>query len=411
MRLIEAPAVEKLAPDVPPAGGFIPLAVPEIRGNEWIYVKECLDSGWVSSVGSYVDRFEQMVAQQVDSQNAVATVSGTSALHTALLVAGVCAEDEVLVSTLTFIAPVNAIRYVGAWPIFIDAEPSYWQMDPARVVEFLEQDCHSQDGVLYNRRTGRRVTAVLTVHILGHPVDLDPILAVARKFGLKVIEDATEGLGTTYKGRPLGSIGDVGCFSFNGNKIITTGGGGMLVTNNQEYTQKARYLTTQAKDDPVEYIHGEVGYNYRLTNISAAVGCAQMEQLPAYVAAKQRIAARYTKELQNVPGVAPMKAAPWASSTFWMYTILIEEEIFGMNSRALMRVLGSRNIQCRPLWQPIHRSPAHISSGAPAMPVSEELARRALSLPCSVGLTESEQDRVIAAVLLAALGEVENAQL
>ena len=271
---------EILAPGAPPAVDAIPLSVPEIRGNEWRYVKECLDTNWVSSVGAYVDRFEQMVAQQAETKHAVATVNGTAALHVALMVAGVQPEDEVLVSTLTFIAPVNAIRYVGAWPVFIDAEPTYWQMDPARVVEFLEQGCRWNDGALYNRRTGRRVTAVIPVHILGHPVDIDPIMAVARKFGLKVIEDATEGLGATYKGRSLGCLGDIACFSFNGNKIITTGGGGMIVTDNEEWARKAKYLTTQAKDDPIEYVHGEVGYNYRLTNLLAAVGCAQMEQLP-----------------------------------------------------------------------------------------------------------------------------------
>jgi len=390
---------EVLAPGAPPGDGFIPLAVPEIRGNEWRYVKECLDTAWVSSVGSYVDRFEQMVAQEAGTKYAVATVNGTSALHIALLVAGVQPEDEVLVSTLTFIAPVNAIRYVGAWPVFIDAEPAYWQMDPARVVEFLERDCRWSDGTLYNRRTGRRVTAVIPVHILGHPVDLDPILAVARKFGLKVIEDATEGLGATYKGSGLGCLGGIGCFSFNGNKIITTGGGGMLVTNNEEWARKAKYLTTQAKDDPIEYVHGQVGYNYRLTNLLAAVGCAQMEQLAAYVAAKRKNAARYTEKLQNLPGIVPMRSAPWAASTFWMYTILVEEEKFGMDSRQLMHTLGTQKIQCRPLWQPIHQSPAHASKNVVAMPVAEQLARRGLSLPCSVGLTESDQDRVIAALV------------
>jgi len=390
---------EVLAPGAPPGDGFIPLAVPEIRGNEWRYVKECLDTAWVSSVGSYVDRFEQMVAQEAGTKYAVATVNGTSALHIALLVAGVQPEDEVLVSTLTFIAPVNAIRYVGAWPVFIDAEPAYWQMDPARVVEFLERDCRWSDGTLYNRRTGRRVTAVIPVHILGHPVDLDPILAVARKFGLKVIEDATEGLGATYEGSGLGCLGDIGCFSFNGNKIITTGGGGMLVTNNEEWARKAKYLTTQAKDDPIEYVHGQVGYNYRLTNLLAAVGCAQMEQLAAYVAAKRKNAARYTEKLQNLPGIVPMRSAPWAASTFWMYTILVEEEKFGMDSRQLMHTLGTQKIQCRPLWQPIHQSPAHASKNVVAMPVAEQLARRGLSLPCSVGLTESDQDRVIAALV------------
>ncbi|MGA7294798.1 MAG: LegC family aminotransferase [Terriglobales bacterium] len=392
---------EKFAPGAPPADDFIPLSVPEIRGNEWRYVKECLDTNWVSSGGSYVDRFEQLVAQQAGTKYAIATVNGTSALHIALIVAGVQPEDEVLVSTLTFIAPVNTIRYVGAWPVFIDAEPAYWQMDAERVVEFLEKDCRWSDGKLYNRHTGRRVTAIIPVHILGHPVDLDPILAVAKKFGLKVIEDATEGLGATYKGRGLGSHGDIACFSFNGNKIVTTGGGGMLVTDNEEWATKAKYLTTQAKDDPIEYVHGEVGYNYRLTNLLAAVGCAQMEQLDAYVAIKRKIAARYAEKLQNVPGVVTMRSAPWAANTFWMYTVLIEDDKFGMDSRRLMRSLASKKIQCRPLWQPIHRSPAHASKDMVTMPVAEKLARQALSLPCSVGLAEAEQDRVVSALLTA----------
>lgn len=389
---------DNLAHEAPPNVGQIPLIVPEIRGNEWRYVKECLDTGWVSSVGSYVERFEQMVAQQAGTKHAVATVNGTSALHIALLVAGVQPEDEVLVSTLTFIAPVNAIRYVGAWPVFIDAEPCFWQMNPDHVVEFLERECRWRDGALYNGHTGRRIAAVMPVHVLGHPVDMDPILSVAAKFGLKVIEDATEGLGATYKSRGLGSIGDVGCFSFNGNKIITTGGGGMLVTDNEGFAREAKYLTTQAKDDPIEYIHGEIGYNYRLTNLLAAVGCAQMEQLPAYIVAKQKIAARYTDALKGVPGIIPMRAAPWAESTYWMYSVLVEEEAFGMDSRALLRKLGSQKIQCRPLWQPIHKSPAHISINVVDLPVAERLVRQALSLPCSVGLREPEQDRVIEAL-------------
>jgi perosamine synthetase len=390
---------ETLAPGALPGDGFVPLAVPEIRGNEWRYVKECLDSSWVSSVGSYVDRFEQMVAQQSGTRFAVATVNGTSALHISLLLAGVEAGDEVLVSTLTFIAPVNAIRYVGAWPVFIDAEPIYWQMDPTRVVEFLERECLWKEGALYNRHTGRRVKAIIPVHVLGHPVDVDPIIEAAKRFNLRVIEDATEGLGATYKGHPLGSSGDMACFSFNGNKIITTGGGGMLVTDNEEWAQRARYLTTQAKDDPVEYVHGEVGYNYRLTNLLAAVGCAQMEQLPSYVAAKRRIAARYTEALSAIPGLSPMKNAPWAASTFWMYTVLVEEEEFGIDSRQLMRLLAVQQIQSRPLWQPIHRSPAHRLKEPVVMPVADLLARKGLSLPCSVGLSESEQDKVIEALL------------
>lgn len=389
----------KPAPDELATASFIPLAAPEIRGNEWSYVKDCLDTGWVSSVGSYVDRFEQMVARQAGTKYAVATVNGTSAIHIALLVAGVIPEDEVLVSTLTFIAPANAIRYAGAWPVFIDAEPEHWQMDPNQVIEFLERGCGWRNGVLRNLRSGRRVSAILPVHVLGHPVDLDPILAIAKKYGLKVIEDATEGLGATYKGRHLGSLGDIGCFSFNGNKIITTGGGGMLVTDDEKWARKAKYLTTQAKDDPREYIHGEIGFNYRLTNLLAAVGCAQMEQLDDYVSKKRRIAARYNDALRNIAGVAPMKSAQWANSTFWMYTILLSDDEFWAGSREIMVALESQKIQCRPLWQPIHQSPAHASNSVVTLPVSERLYRQALSLPCSVGLSEPQQDRVIAALV------------
>ena len=386
---------EKAMSEAIPAAEFIPLAVPAIQGNEWRYIKECLDTNWVSSVGPFVDRFEKGIAAQAATRFAVATVNGTSALHVALMLAGVKADDEVLVSTLTFIAPVNAIRYVGAWPVFIDAEPEYWQMDSAGVVDFLERGCHWQNGALYNRKTGRRVSAVMPVHILGHPVDIDPILNVARKFELKVIEDSTEGLGATYKGRPLGSMGDMGCFSFNGNKIITTGGGGMLVTDNEEWARKAKYLTTQAKDDPAEYIHSEVGYNYRLTNVLAAMGCAQLERLDEIIAAKQRIAKRYTEELQDLPGISLMREASWASSTWWLYTVLIDGAVFGPDSRQLMRSLGSKNIQTRPLWQPIHLSGAHQVSAADKLPIAESLYQQGLSLPCSAGLSDAEQSRVI----------------
>ncbi len=376
---------------------FIPLIVPELRGNEWKYMKDCLDSNWVSSVGAYVQRFEEVVAERAGAKYAIATVNGTAALHIALLLAGVEAGDEVLVSTLTFIAPVNAIRYLGAAPVFIDAEPSYWQMDPTKVAEFLENDCAWDGEVLRNRHNGRRVRAILPVHILGHPVDLDPILAVAKRYSLPVIEDATEGLGARYRGRSVGGIGSVGCFSFNGNKIITTGGGGMLVTDNAEWAARARYLTTQAKDDPVEYIHNAVGYNYRLTNPLAAMGCAQMEALNDFVAAKRAIAERYRSAFRNTPGVHLPQEAEWAYSTFWMYTILIDEGTAGLGSRTLLRQLADANIQTRPLWQPIHKSPAYRDYYRPC-PVAESLYEQAISLPCSVGLTPEAQDRVITAI-------------
>jgi perosamine synthetase len=386
---------EKLAPGAPPAADVIPLIVPEIRGNEWKYIKECLDTNWVSSVGSYVDRFEKMVAERAGTKYAIATVNGTAALHIALILAGVEADDEVLVSSLTFIAPANAIRYLGAWPVFIDAEPRCWQIDPEEVIDFLEKGCRWDGQVLRNRQTGRRVKAILPVHILGHPADLDPILSVAAKYSLPVIEDATEGLGARYRGKSVGGVGHAGCFSFNGNKIITTGGGGMLVTNNAEWAARAKYLTTQAKDDPIEYVHNSVGYNYRLTNPLAAMGCAQMEQLDTFVDAKRRIAKRYQESLATLPGIHPPEEAHWASSTFWMYTVLIDDKKSRINSRELLRALAAQKIQARPLWQPIHRSPAHNPSGGPSCPNSDTLYRQALSLPCSVGLTPFDQGRVI----------------
>jgi perosamine synthetase len=386
---------ETRAPGAPAAEGFIPLSVPEIRGNEWAYIKECLDTGWVSSVGSFVERFEAEMARVTRTRFAVATVNGTAALHTALLVAGVRPDDEVLVSTLTFIAPANAIRYVGAWPVFIDAEPLTGQMDPARVVEFLEHGCITRGGELFDCETGRRVKAIIPVHILGHPVDMDSILGRARRYGLAVIEDATESLGATYKDRRVGQLGDIACFSFNGNKIITTGGGGMIVTDDEGWARKARYLTTQAKDDAVEFVHHEIGYNYRLTNVLAAMGVAQMETLPQYIETKRRIAARYTEAFRDIPGLTPFVEAPWARSTNWMSVVRVDPELFGCDSRTLLKSLEARRIQTRPLWQPIHLSRAHANSRAVGGAVAGDLNRECLTLPCSVSLTEEQQARVI----------------
>jgi len=376
----------------------IPLSVPEIRGNEWKYVKDCLDSGWVSSVGEYVSRFEQKIARTVGAGSVVATTSGTAALHIALLVSGVKPDDEVLVSTLTFIAPVNAIRYVGAWPVLIDADPQFWQMDAEKLALFLASNCELSHGELRNRRTRRRVKAILPVHILGHPADMDPILAMAREFGLVVIEDATECLGARYRGRAAGAIGDIACFSFNGNKIITTGGGGAILTSNRLWADRARYLTTQAKDDPIDFVHGEIGYNYRLTNVQAAMGCAQIEVLDQYIEKKRIIAKRYENELRGIAGITTMPTAPWAQSTYWLYTILVEEEQFGMSARSLMKDLAARGIQTRPLWQPMHSSPVHRYAEASSCEIADWLHARALSLPCSVGLKETDQQHVIESI-------------
>jgi perosamine synthetase len=378
--------------------GGIPLCVPEIRGNEWTYVRDCLDTGWVSSVGSYVTGFETALATAVGGTHAVATVNGTAALHVALLCAGVEPGDEVLVSDLTFIAPANAIRYAGAHPVFIDVDADYWQMDPAAVERFLTLECEWDGAVLRDRATGRRVRAIVPVDILGSPADVDPIVAVAKRFGLAVVEDSTESLGALYKNEPAGKRADLSCFSFNGNKLITTGGGGMIVTGDDALAQRARYLTTQAKDDPVEYEHGSVGFNYRLTNVQAAIGVAQLEKLDEYVAIKRANAARYTEMLADVPGIAPMREAPYARSAFWLYTVLVDEAAFGISSRALLRALAARNIQARPLWQPMHRSRAHAGERSFGGEVADRIHRDALSLPSSVGLTSLELETVVSAI-------------
>jgi len=385
-------------PGVPSREGTVPLSVPEIGGNEWKYIKECLDTNWVSSAGSYVDRFEVMLAKYSGSKYGVATVSGTAAIHIALLVAGVKADDEVLVSDLTFIAPANAVRYIGAWPVFIDAEPDYWQIDPQKVIDFLDNECRMVDGQLVNKTTGRRIAAVLPVHILGHPCDMDPILEAARKYGLTVVEDATESLGSTYKGRMSGNMGDLACFSFNGNKLITTGGGGMIVTNNQVSAQKARYLTTQAKDDPVEYIHGEIGFNYRLSNIQAAMGVAQMEQIGDFVSKKRAIARAYEKAFNSVDGITTMAAQPDTEPVYWLYTILLPEPTTLENRKRVIRELNESGIGARPLWHPIHSQGPYKECQAYEIDHTERLYQRGISLPSSVGLTDAEQERTIAAV-------------
>lgn len=385
-------------PGAPTPEGFIPLCVPEIKGNEWQYVKDCLDTGWVSSVGSYVTRFERMTAEYVGVEHAIAVSTGTAALHLALMAADIGADDEVIVSALTFAAPVNTIRYVGAYPVFMDADPNYWEMDVEKLADFLHNGCERQGEQVINKATGRRVRAIMPVDILGHPVDMDALLALAHEFNLLVIADATEALGTKYKGQMVAKLADMACLSYNGNKLITTGGGGMVLTDNPALAKRAKYLSTQAKDDPIEYIHEEVGYNYRLTNVQAAMGCAQMEKLDEYIAKKRQIAARYGEAFADVPGITPMREAEYAFSTYWMYTALIDEAQFGMDSRMLMRELQSRGIQSRPLWHPINSLTPFKSAYAHHVEVVDRLYRDALSLPCSVGLTDEQQSKVIAAV-------------
>lgn len=372
---------------------FIPLCEPSLRGNEWKYVQECLNSGWVSSVGSFVNRFEEETARYVGVDYAVATVNGTSALHTALLVAGVEPEDEVLVSTLTFIASVNAIRYIGAHPVLIDAEPRYWQMDPNLVESFLTEQCVCRNGQIFNRQTGRRVRAIVPVHILGHPVRIDVIGEIAARFGLKVVEDAAEALGASYQDRKVGSHSDVVCFSFNGNKTITSGAGGMIVTKCQQKAEKARYLTTQAKDDAVEYVHNEVGYNYRMCNVLAAMGLAQLEQLDDMVSIKRQIAQRYTEQLKQ-PGIHWFQESPRAFSTCWLSTAFIDPAVTGITAVELRRKLQDHRIQTRRLWRPMHTNPPYAQAASVLTGVANRITENCLSFPSSTSLTETDQRRV-----------------
>jgi perosamine synthetase len=382
-----------------PSEPTIPLCEPHLAGREAEYLADCVATGWVSSTGAYVERFERELAAWLGGGvEAVALASGTAALHLALLAAGVGRGHEVVVPALTFIAPAFAVRYCGAWPVVVDVEPEYWQLDPAKTADFLESGCRPGPEGPVNRATGRTVRAILPVDLLGHPADLDAFAELGRRHGLAVIEDATESLGALYRGRPAGTLGDAACLSFNGNKLITTGGGGMLVTGDPAWARRVRHLSTQAKADPVEYVHDEVGYNHRLTNLEAAVGCAQLERISRHLAAKRAIARRYAAGLAGIPGIGLMPAAPWAEPSYWLYTVMVDEAACGLDSRRLMAALAGHGIQSRPLWQPLHQSPALAGSHAHRVEEAPRLHQQGLSLPCSVGLAPEDQERVIAAI-------------
>jgi aminotransferase in exopolysaccharide biosynthesis len=381
-------------------GAPIPLSEPFISGNEWAYVKECLDSGWVSTAGSFVERFEEAVAEIVGSRHAVACASGTAALHVALRLAGVQPGDEVLVPTVTFIAPVNAVRYVGAEPVFLDAD-DFYNVCPAKLEEFLRKETVFRDGVTRSRVTGARIAAVVPVHVFGNAVDSSPWLDLCRERGVRVVEDASQALGTRYisgrlAGNHAGAVGDIGCLSFNGNKIVTTGGGGMLFTQDEELARRARYLTTQAKDDSVRFVHGDVGYNYRLTNVQAAIGVAQLEQLPRFLAVKASNYARYARGVAAIPGLALAGGPAYAENNHWMYALQIDSQVYGETREELMARLSGAGIATRPLWHLNHWQAQYRDCRAYRIEKAPLLLERTLSLPCSVGLAEDQVDRVLA---------------
>ena len=373
---------------------FIPLSVPDLSGNEAAYLAECVSSSWVSTAGPFVGRFEKMVADYIGVPHAVATASGTAALHVALLVAGVQPGDEVLVSTLTFIAPANAIRYVGAYPVFIDADERDWQMDVGLAVEFLTQECEQKGGGLFNKNSGRRIGAILPVHILGSAVDMAPLLEVARRLNIPVVEDATEGLGAKYDGKQLGTLGDIGCFSFNGNKLVTCGGGGMVVTPNGRWAAAAEHLTTQAKTDSIESIHDQVGFNYRLTNLQAAVGCAQMERIDHFIGQRKALAAQYQDLCKALDGVTFMPIPDGVYAVNWLSAISLTNK----NRREVLISLRELGIETRPLWQPLHQSPAHQGVAIVGGGIAEKLQEKVLCLPSSSAMLESEKASIFKAL-------------
>ena len=384
---------------------MIPLSVPHIGGNEWKYVKECLDTGWVSSAGPFVTRFEEEICRYTGAKYAAATVSGTAALHVALLIAGVRPDDEVIVPTLTFIAPVNAVRYVGAYPVFMDCD-DYFNMDVEKTLDFLKKETFQKDGFCYNRKTHRRISAVIPVHVFGNPVNLEPLLPVCQEKNIRIVEDATESLGSRYvsgnlAGKFTGTVGDIGCFSFNGNKIITTGGGGMLVTDDGALAEKARYLTTQAKDDPVRYIHNEIGYNYRLTNIQAAMGVAQLEQLDGFIRKKKKFFIQYQQSFRELRSARLLVPPPYAAPNFWLFALELTD-VFPLSRDDLMLRLQEKGIQTRPVWFPNHMQKPFRGLQAYRIERAPQKVAKTLNLPSSATLTREEIHTVAGEVWQAA---------
>lgn len=379
---------------------MIPLSVPSIKGNEWKYIKECLDSEWVSSAGKYVELFEDRICDYTGANKAVAMVNGTSALQVALRLVGVKAGDAVVVPTLTFIAPVNAVAYNNAEPIFMDCDAHY-NLDIEKTIRFIEQETVFRDGNAYHRKTNRRIAAIVPVHIFGNAVDLAPLLPICKTHHIKIVEDASESLGTCYtegvlSGRYAGTVGDIGCYSFNGNKIITCGGGGMLVTNHSEYAEQAKYLTTQAKDDDVFYIHNDIGYNFRLTNIQAAMGVAQLEQLNDYIKIKKKNYEAYRKAVDNIAGLQMAGPPAYAASNYWFYSLQIDGQTYGKDRDELMRFLSDHKIQTRPVWHLNHLQRPYAKKYSYHIEKAFELLDITLNIPCSVNLTEADLDRVTA---------------
>jgi perosamine synthetase len=375
------------------AGRRIPLSEPAIGPHEQRYIAECLASGWVSTAGPWVPRFEQAVAARVGAREAVATNNGTAALHTALLVAGVGPGDAVVVPDLTFIAPVNAIRYCGAEPVFVDVDADRWQIDPASVRAYLETGTERRTGGPVDRASGRRIAGILAVHLLGLPAPIDPLLALAAEWRVPLVQDAAQAMGVETAGRRVGSFGGLVAFSFNGNKTITAGAGGMVVTDDPEQALRARYLTTQAKDDPVYFRHDTVGFNYRLSSLHAALGLAQLERIDALVEARRAIRRRYREALAGQADVRWVEEAPGDRATYWLTSLAID----GDRARRdrVLRALIDAGIDARPPWQVNSTQRPYAAASRVDVTRAARIADIGLHLPSSAGLSVDDQARVI----------------
>jgi perosamine synthetase len=375
---------------------MIPLSIPNLSGNEWKYVKECLDTGWISSVGSYVTDFEKSIAEFTDSKYAIAAMNGSAALHLSLQMAGVQQGDYVIAPNITFVATCNTISYHKAEPILIDVDKYTWQMDLNILEEFLSTRTYAgeRDGkpILKLSDDHRPISIIMPVHVLGNMCDMDKLVSLAQKYHLTIVEDSTEALGSTYKGKHAGTFGKFGTSSFNGNKLISTGGGGMIFTQDESLAKYAKHLTTQAKVDPFEYDHDETGYNYRLVNILAAVGLAQMEQLPGFLSRKKAIDKYYREHLEN-DVLRFQKITDGVDPNNWLHTMWVNEQ------RPLIKHLLDNGVQCRPFWVPMNQLAmyrnAHYISRSDA---SNEVYKHCISIPSSTNLTDAQVEKVVEVV-------------
>lgn len=380
---------------------FIPLSIPNLGGNELTYLTKAIETKWVSTAGPYVADLEKSVANYVGAQSAVACQSGTAGLHIALLLCGVTRDDMVIVPTLTFIAAVNPVKYIGADPMFMDCDDSLC-IDPVKLEAFCRDECELRGNVLYHSATGKRIPAIVVVHVFGNMADMEAILRIAHAYHLQIVEDATEALGTkylegSYAGKFAGTLGTIGVFSFNGNKIITTGGGGMIVSNDEDLLKRAKHLTTQAKSDEANFIHDEIGYNYRLTNLQAALGLAQMEQLEGFIRTKISNYERYCDQLNSIPGLSILPFRHGIRSNHWFYSLLCEEP-YPLKLAALIDRLKANGIQTRPIWGLIHEQKPYADSPTYHISKAIEYWSHVVNLPCSTNLSIADVDRVTNAI-------------